>query len=261
MKHAEEDCRMCLSVTGDILKTISIAHSAALYLQKNEALSVRGFAKLQTIMTAISNNIRMMAILEDLILDKTNTLPKKSYYNITEFFNAIVNQLNSFFAGDSQASFRFTTKLSPERTFYISASETEHILLAIIYCLVKNLHDTDKKEIKINLSEKIGKDRSYIVTLTSYGTPLLKKYANLVNAENDMTFDFWDINSINLFTLRKNVEELSGSISYQNTKTLNKFVFTFPHINKFEDNEAGEPSDYIADSFYAKCYFYDLILS
>lgn len=111
MKHAEEDCRMCLSVTGDILKTISIAHSAALYLQKNEALSVRGFAKLQTIMTAISNNIRMMAILEDLILDKTNTLPKKATITLQNFLTLLLTSLIRFLqvtprqASDLQQSF------------------------------------------------------------------------------------------------------------------------------------------------------------
>ena len=76
-------------LTNDIQASLGIAHNASLYIQQKEALSVKGFAKIQTVIASISSAMRTLIILNDMSLGcEDNNYLKMSYCNIDNFFNS-----------------------------------------------------------------------------------------------------------------------------------------------------------------------------
>ena len=246
-------------LTNDIQSSLGIAHNASLYIQQNEALSVKGFAKIQTVIASISGAMRTLIILNDIVSEnEDNDYLKTSYCNIDNFFNSMVSELNTIFAAGTDVSFRYTSKFEKTRTFYININGIEKILYSLIYCLVKNLDKRDKKEIKISIAETVGKKSSYILTITSKGKPLDKKLINIFNEENQKFIDFYDLDSLSLLTVRKNIEALGADITYTTTKTMNKFIFTLPHTTEL--NSYSEYIPYTPDTEFIRAYFCDLLI-
>ena len=246
-------------ITNDIQSSLSIAHSASLYIQQNEALSVKGFAKIQTVISSISSAMRTLIILNDITLKNgDNNYLKMSYCNIDNFFSSMVNELNSIFAAGTDVSFKYTSKLEKSRTFYINIRETEKILYSLIYCLVKNPGKQNGKEIKITIDETIGKKSSYIITITSKGKPLDKKLSSIFNKETEENIDFYNLDVLSLLTVRKNIEALGADITYTTTKTMNKFIFSLPHTTELD--QYSEYTPYTPDTDFIRGYFYDLLI-
>ena len=246
-------------LTNDIQSSLGIAHNASLYIQQKETLSVKGFAKIQTVLASISSAMRTLIILNDISLkNEDNNYLKKSYCNIDNFFNSMVNELNSIFAAGTDVSFKYSSKFEKKRTFYININEIEKTLYSLIYCLVKNLNKRDKKEIKISIDETVGKKSSYIITITSKGKPLDKKLISIFNEENTKFIDFYDLDALSLLNVRKNIEAFGASITYTSTKTMNKFIFRLPHSTEL--NQYSEYIPYTPDTDFIRAYFYELLV-
>ena len=249
-------------IKNDIFSSLGIAHSAALYVQQNEPLSVRGFAKINTVVTSLSGIIRTMLILNDIIENENSEKPpvlRMDYCSIDSFFGSIVRELNHLFAGGVDAEFKYISKLDKNRTFYININTIERIIYGLIYCFVKNLSETDKKEIKITFDEGSDKIKNYIVTITAGGKPIDKKYADIFKILKEVYVDYFDIDSISLYNINEIAKSILGSIKYVNTKTMNKFIFTFPHLTGLDGGEIKEVIDYTPNIDLMRIYFCDLI--
>ena len=61
-----------------------------------------------------------------------------------------------------------------------------------------------------------------------------------------------------LHTAIDNAKKLGGTISYKSTKTLNKFIFTIPHVNIFS-GDLMETDNSFADIDLLNIFFSDLI--
>jgi len=258
---SKQDTKIKDIVANDIVSSLGIAHNAALYIQQNEALTIKGFAKTQTVLSSISSAMRAMVVLRDMYTDDMdNNLLTMNYCNIESFFTKTTDELNSFFASGTDVSFKYSSKLEKKRTFYININLIEKILYALIYCLVKNLDEHDKKEIKISIDEKSGKNKCYIITVSSKGKPLSRKLSGMFGKNIEKMPDFYDLDVISLNHVLEIVKSLNGSISYVNTKTMNKFVFTLPHLTEFDNLQYYETIEYQPDTNFIIGYFYDLTL-
>ena len=257
----KQDTKIKDILANDIVSSLGIAHNAALYIHQNEALTIKGFAKAQTVLSAISNAMRAVVILKDVYSsDIDNDLLNMNYCNIESFFTKMTDELNLFFASETDVSFKYSSKLEKKRTFYININLIEKILYALIYCLVKSLDENDKKEIKLSIDEKSGKNRCYIITISSKGKPLSKSISDIFSKKIERMSDFYDLDVISLSHVLKIVKSLHGGISYITTKTMNKFVFTLPHLTEFDNLQYYETIEYQPDTNFIKGYFYDLTL-
>ena len=250
------------TITENLLSSSGIAHSAASYIMKNEALTVKGLAKIKTVTSTLSSMIRSIMLINDFIEnDKINEPSEKNFYcNIDKFFDAFIAELNSTFASGAEIKFIYISKLSENRTFFVNMAKLEKILYSLIYCLIKNLKDCHKKEIKIAIKETHTKENGYIITITSTGKALRTGLTAIFDAKNTSEIDFCDIDTLNLLSACKTVETLKANVVYSATKTLNKFVLTIPHITSFDVEKQLEVKEYIPDTNIISAYFGDLII-
>lgn len=244
---------------SDSLSGLEIIRKAALYVQENELLTVRGFAKMHTLITSANRTMRTIILFNDLIAngDANNDL-KTSYCNINKFFTSITNSLNHLFAGGYEVHFKYISKLDNKRTFYINKLCVEKIIYTLIYCLVKNLKGSNKNEVKITFDETSSKNKSYNITITAGGNSLPETLSGLFDKNQKTVSSILDMDIACLHTAIDNAKKLGGTISYKSTKTLNKFIFTIPHVNIFSGN-LMETDNSFADIDLLNIFFSDLI--
>ncbi len=246
-------------IMGDMLSSLGVAHSAALYIQQNEPLTVMGLAKAGTALSMISNCIRSTIILNDLITDNNDfAFSKSEYYNIDKFFNSVVKELNTLFSGGIDVNFAFSSNLNKNRTFYINSYETEKMLYEIVYCLVKGFDENDKKELKISFDETHGKQNAYVITLSTSGNAVSKRISDIINSKGKTEVDFFDLDAIGILNLCKKVDALNGKIKYTRLKTMNKIILTLPSKTEF-DSAMEESRIFTPDAGFIKGFFGSLL--
>lgn len=239
--------RIISTLINSIYQSIQISRACSIGVRENESLSIDSFSKIHTSITELSSAARLIDLLADFIIDKTDIFTTKKYYVIEEYFNAAVKKLSNMFLDKQNISFKFSSALSKERTFYINEFEIERIVLPIIYFIVKSISSESQTNVKIVFSEKPGKESKYVVTVTAKGDTFSKDYADIINGNEITNFLFYNPDSISALVLRQNVEAISGTISYIKSGLSNKITFTFPHINALDDWTLKEPCTYIPD--------------